>query len=48
MKPQLVQKHTVMKIYKILARLSLAYGCEACTPVGKTMKSESEQQKCGL
>jgi hypothetical protein len=49
MKPPLVQKHTVIKIYKILARPILAYGCEACTvPVGKIMKSESEQDKCGL
>jgi hypothetical protein len=29
MKPLLVQKHTRIKIYKLLARPVLAYGCEA-------------------
>ena len=49
MKSQLVQKHAVIKIYKILARPILAYGCEACTvPVGRMMKSEPEQEKCRL
>lgn len=46
MKPPLVQKYAVIKIYKILARPILAYGSHV--PVGIMMKSESEQHKYGL
>jgi hypothetical protein len=47
MKPQLVQKHTLIKFIKSL--LDQYWPMDARhLPVGRMMKSELEQQKCGL